>query len=195
MSFQYYFMTFGEKKNRVIIYHLKQPIEGGFAGMATSKRFSATPALVVDDSLLAEGIPGRLSATPGKPLVKVELTREMFYGIKQNRKIARVTLFHELGHYFHNHYQDGKLDTEEYLWDRYEAAKAGGVLQMEQEADLFAAEYLGTDYACDGLRELIEYTQRQAETGIVTDTEETELAIAELERRIELLKISQFLSS
>ena len=156
--------------------------------MAASKRFSATPALVVDDSLLAEGIPGRLSATPGKPLVKVELTREMFYGIKQNRKIARVTLFHELGHYFHNHYQDGKLDTEEYLWDRYEAAKAGGVLQLEQEADQFAAEYLGTEYTCEGLRELVAYTKEQYEKGIVTDEEETELSVAELERRIDLLK-------
>ncbi len=188
MSLQYNYMTFGYKKNRVIIYHLKQPIEKGFAGMAMSKRFPVTVALVVNEELLEDGISGRLSATPESPLIKVEMTREMFYGIKQNRKIARVTLFHELGHYFHNHHKDGKLDTEEYFQERYDAAKAGKVLQMEQEADLFAADYLGTEYTCEGLREVIDYTRKQAEAGIVTDEEETELAIEELERRIELLK-------
>lgn len=183
-------MTFGEKDKKITLGLLRKPRKDGLTGVVMSSLFSQNIAILVnDDALMEEGLgPGNLSVSEDGKFVSVVITSEIFHGIKRNTKLAGVTLFHELGHYFNDHSKDGRIDTEEYLQARYETAKEEDVFWMEQEADRFAAEYLGIEYTCEGLRELIEYTRAQAQKGIVTDTEETELSVAELERRIEILK-------
>ena len=188
MSFEYNTMTFGKKNSKLSVLHFKKPLGNGFAGMVTSKLFPQKIALVVED-IPAEEMNydfACLAASPGYESIRILMERDIFYGIKQNNKMARTILFHEIGHFIYNHLQNGMADMDAYDKERYSLSTAGKVMPQEVEADSFAAEYLGGDYVVDGLRMLIEETERRNDK-IGIDKDETIIVTDELLRRISIL--------
>ena len=173
-------MSFGDKKNRIKIVHLKKPMEKGLAGMVMAKFFKENIGIVVDRNE-ERGIDYSFaciaSSLDGK-VPRIILQDDFFYDIKRGSDEARTILFHEIGHYYYGDYKAGQTDDQ-----RLEALRNGEVLEMEIKADAFAASYLGFEKAIHGLQQLKESIIDQA-----VDDEAKAFAIEELEKRIALLQ-------
>ena len=188
MKLVYHTMSFGKKENRILLTHLKKPVRYGFAGMVSSRLFPQNVALIVSQQSNTEREYDLacLAIAPGSSSVRIEMDDSIFYGVKRGENLARTVLFHELGHYYHNHLKGGTMDISKYDTERFAKAASGEPIQQEVEADAFAAQYLGLNYVEEGLRSLIGVLRNHIDEGIFDD-ETGEMAVRELELRIEAL--------
>ena len=188
MRYKYNTMNFGKKKDRIIVLHFKKPIENGLAGMISSRSFSHNIGIVVPQKS-SEDLEcdfACLASSKEKDSFRVIMEEDIFYGIKRNNIMARTILFHELGHYYYKHLENGLGDTDTYDSKRLDLASQGEVLPEELEADAFATKYLGCEYVMTGLKMIIsEITQRYED--VAADPENLKTAIEELNRRIEFI--------
>ena len=179
----YQIMRFGKKERRIDVIHLRKPVEKGLAGMVTSSLFPKSVAIVVDprpiEDLEYEFM--CLSRNNGDGSAAVWMETEAFYGIKRGNKLARMALFHELGHYYYRHLNRSAEEKEAYDRARVAAVEMGQVIQEELDADQFAVDYLGKDCVIAGLLELkTEISNRIDEL----NDEDTVAALKELDYRI-----------
>ena len=173
-------MYFGKKRDRIRVVHMNKPINLGLAGMVTSKLFSNNIPIVVDETKMSELDAYLACFAVGREGVApcIYMDRELFYEMKRGSSMARMILFHELGHYVNGDINPG-YNEKIYEKEREELAQSGKVANAELLADAFAAKYLGKKIAVLGLIAL-------KEKGI-EEYGEDQLAIKELERRIEIL--------
>lgn len=151
---RYQSMHFGKKKNRISLIHMNKPLKGGLAGMVSSPLFDENIAIVVDEAPeeLRDYDFACLACGENGAAPRVMMTREVYYDIKRGEQYARMTLFHELGHYFN---KDLSVHKENRDSERTRLVSAGKVSQEETRADSFAIEYLGSKYVVDGLEQLM----------------------------------------
>lgn len=185
MNLTYNTMRFGKKGRKITILHLKKPVQKGLAGMITSKLFPQKIALVVDDKPCddLDYSFACLSYTPETAFAAIWIEENLFYGIKSGDKMARTTLFHELGHYYHKHFKNSKEEMDAYDEARSQMVETNQVIQPELDADQFAVDYLGLDYVIDGLTVLKSRLADRIECGAY-DSEAGDVAIKELSLRI-----------
>ena len=188
MDFNYNIMRFGKKGCKITVVHLRKPVTKGLAGMVMSSFFPQNISLVVDSHPVSDldYTFMCLSRNAGNESVSIWMEEDAFYGIKRGNAEARTALFHELGHYYHQHLKHGKEAMDAYDEARSASIDAGQVIREELEADLFAAEYLGRDYVIAGLSAL---KSRLDECILRGDYDEATgaAAIKELDLRIEAL--------
>jgi Zn-dependent peptidase ImmA (M78 family) len=114
------------------------------------------------------------------------MEEDIFYGIKHSDPFATTVLFHELGHFYHNHLENGIADMDIYDAQHLQDMCQGKVSQQELEANHFAASYLGTNVVIDSFKSLTEKIVQRYK-GSPDEWAEAKLAIAELNMRIEVL--------
>ena len=185
MKIAYNTMRFGKKNRMITVLHLRKPIAKGLAGIISSKLFPQQIALVADPRPVNDMDYSFicLSRNINSDSVSVWMEPEVFYGIKRGVALARTSLFHELGHYYHGHQKINHEDMDVYDEARTEAVESGQVIQQELDADQFAVEYLGKDFVIRGLRELAANTEERIKDGFY-DEETGTAAVKELELRI-----------
>lgn len=169
----------GEKELRIFL--LDVPIEQNAVGMVESERFSDRLALIVEDSPEEERNYSfaSLAYIKDSPAGVVYMENWVYQGLKRRGNTEIMILLHELGHYGHHH---RGTDAE-----RINLVRAGKVSIMEEQADDFAAEYLGYRAAADGLEQL----KQECEKRYVSeryDPEEVAVSLKELELRIMRLR-------
>ena len=183
MKFQV--MNFGKGEKRITLVHLNKPLQGGVAGMLTSRLFSEKIAIVVDDTPSAKRDYDFACLACGEngSFPRIKLMREIYYDIKRGLPYARMVLFHELGHYFYKHH----MNMNEYRDEkRKEFASNGKISKEEEEADLFAVEYLGSEVVTKGLEHMCELVKIEYDNC----EEAVSLILKELEERIKVCKNS-----
>lgn len=160
---KYQIIPFGKNENRIQFVHLKRPGRNGMAGMVISKLFKDKHiAIIVDDESTAYDYEfACLSLTTDKSVSAIKMYKSIFYGIKQGNPIARMVLFHELGHYYYGDLQGEKFDQEAYQSSREEAVKNGNVIEEELRADAFAVKYFGREYVMRALQMLRDRIQEK----------------------------------
>ena len=189
MKFNYQTMVFEKRDKRITILHLRKPIQYGLAGMASSKLFTQTIPLVIDDHTndsFAYDF-ACLAYSVDIDAVRILMDENIFYGFKRGEAMARTVLFHELGHYHHRHMKSSKEEAEAYDAKREQMVSEGKVIQNELDADAFAADYLGNAMVADGLTDLRTALMRNIDSGCC-DEETGNASIRELELRITILR-------
>ena len=186
MDLSFNTMRFGPKKQRIKIIHLRKPVTKGLAGMVMGKPFAQSISLVVDRRPRAEMDYNYmcLSHHADSKSIEIWMERDAFFGIKRGEPMARMSLFHELGHYYHKHLWETAEELSAYDKAREQAAKNGQVIQAELDADQFAADYLGRDYVIRGLSEMRAELVKECSC----DKEQHAIALKELDLRIESLQ-------
>ena len=160
---------------------MNKPIQYGLAGMVVSKLFDIKIPLIIDEKVLndSDAVIATLAVDQDRALPRIYMERELFYGLKRGEPMARMTVFHELGHFVHGDLPS-VFSSKEYDEDRINNAVSGDVLKAELDADAFAAAYLGTEMVIDGLVALKRL--------IVDEYGYDELPIQEIEQRIKRLE-------
>lgn len=177
MAYKYGIISYGNKKNKIRIIHLKKPNKNGFAGMVVSSLLSKKVALMVkDDCCDSDFHLGALGISTKDDIPVMYLERETFFDFKRGIAYSRVIVLHELGHYYNGDLID--LDFDEYQESRVDAAKKNRVLEAELKADAFAVSYVGKDTVVEGLSQIKEILLKGT-----LDVEHT-LAVAEIDNRI-----------
>ena len=177
-------MSFGKKKDRITIVHMNKPIRHGLVGMVVSKLFDVKIPLIIDEKALDDSgaVIASLAVDKDRTLPRIYMEREVFYGFKRGEPMARMTVFHELGHLVH-----GDLSSEfiskDYDEERKSIAETGDVLKVELDADAFAAEYLGTETVVAGLVAL--------KKKIIDEYGYDEIPLKEIEQRIKRLEMKK----
>ena len=173
-------MSFGKKKNRIDVFHLNKPWKNGLAGMITSNLFQETVGIVVDEVLLSknEADYACLGVSENGIAPRIVMTNDIFYDFKRGCPMARLVVFHELGHFIHGDLNES-FHTASYDAERINIASQGKVIDVEVEADDFAVKYLGVDMVLSGFSAL--YNQ-------VAQNEGAELALSEIKTRISIIK-------
>ena len=97
--------------------------------------------------------------------------------------MARFTILHELGHYFHQDIQR-QASMAEYDDRRVATVTAGNVIEEELRADAFAAGFLGIENSKKALAELRNCIQNIFDA----DDHNKQLALQELDLRIAALE-------
>ncbi len=160
MKFQ--IIPFGKGKNRILFIHLKRPMKNGFAGMVTSNIFKDERiAIMVDNENTVTDYDFAGLTLTKTGFSSINMDKEVFYGIKQGNPMARMILFHELGHYYYGDLQNKDFKQEEYQKRRENAIKNGGVVDEEVRADAFALNYLDLEYVTKALEILKEKIQEK----------------------------------
>ena len=125
-----------------------------------------------------------LSFNPKSCLYAVRMESEIFYGIKRGDPMARTTLLHELGHYYHKQLTGNAEESVRYDHERSRLAEEGSVSQREIDADDFAVLYLRQDYVVKGLEAIRQELLRRVDEGcyesVSTTFRELDLRIARL---------------
>lgn len=145
---KYQKMSFGKNKKRISLYHMNKPLSSGFVGMVTSNLFSENIAVIIDTSPENEYDFACLAWAQNGSVPRIKMTEEIYYDIKRGKPYARMILFHELGHYFHNDFLTQNEQSEE---ERFDLASQGRPNELEIRADSFAVEYLGVEIVAEGL--------------------------------------------
>ena len=143
-------MSFGKNKKRIFLYHMNKPISGGLVAMVTSNLFSDNIAVIIDNTPENERdydfaclAWAKNGSTP-----RIIMSEKVYYDIKRGKPYARMILFHELGHYFHN---DNLTQSKHSDEERFKLASQGIPNKVEIRADSFAVEYLGVEIVAEGL--------------------------------------------
>ena len=188
MDLSYNVMRFGPKKRRIKIVHLKKPVTKGLAGLIESNLFPQRIAMVVDSRPLEDLNYNYmcLNYIGGREHVEIWMERDAFFGIKRGEPMARMSLFHELGHHYLGHLKDDTEEMEAYDKARVQAVKTGQVIQAELDADQFAVDYLGRVYVIRGISDLRSVLASEE----VNNEEDKALALKELDLRIAKLQQS-----
>lgn len=189
MKRRYQYMSFTDGTTPVQIVHTRKPEQRGLAGMITSKAFPDRIALIADDQLLEvlNADFACLGAAASGNLYRLVMEREVFFDFKRGSAMARLIVFHELGHYVHGDLKKG-FTSESYDESRAKAAQGNTVLHMELAADQYAADYLGCDIAVKGLQELRAATEARWAGNEEIDQNELTVALSELDARIAALR-------
>lgn len=182
MSRRWRFMAFSNGADTIRFTYLKKPKTGmlGYAGIMESSLFDEI--IVVVDNRPEEDKQYDLACalqTGKNGYSGVILDRDIFTGFLQGSDMARMTVFHEIGHIYHKDVLR-HIGNEE----RKKIVEQGEVSIPELEADRFAADFLGTDTVINGLGDLRE--EAMALYG-ENHTEETDLVLQELKLRQVLL--------
>ena len=180
-------MYFGSKGDRIQVLHLRKPIRLGLAGMVSSKQFDDNIALVVDESGVIDFDFACLGYAADGTAPRILMTREIFYDFKRGSNMARMIVFHEIGHYCNKDHFNRAGSGEDANTARIQTVNSGGVDSKEVAADQYAARYLGTDAVVAGLREIRQEIQRRYGTGEY-DAESYNAAIKELDLRMKWIE-------
>ena len=182
-------MSFTDGTAPIQIVHTRKPGQYGLAGMITSKSFPDRIALIADDQLLEvlNADYACLGAAASGNLYRLVMEREIFFDFKRGSAMARLIVFHELGHYVHGDLKKG-LTSESYDESRAKAVQDNTVLQMELAADQYAADCLGRDVAVKGLQELRAATEARWAGNEEIDQKELAVSLSELDARIAALR-------
>lgn len=184
MKRKYITIPFGKKEKRVRIVLCRKTMAKGLAGLIQGKCLPHDLAILIDNTSpeKTEYLHAALVGS-GDMVFAVQLTPTVFHGIRQGDAMARVCLFHELGHFVCKHLEEPGFQTERYDAERYRLASEGKVIRQELEADAFAAKYLGCNVVADGLGEIRHMHEKSVDFGVYAP-EEIAIAMQELDNRI-----------
>ena len=188
MKRKYTILPFGEKEKRIRVVLCRKPMAQGLNGMVRGKSLPHDLAILVDRPYDAapEYLHAALVGT-ARMVIAIRMTPAVFHGIRGGDPMARTCLFHELGHFVHQHLKPPGFQTEAYDKERYRIALEGGVIQQELEADAFAADYLGTNVVVEGLSVIRSLHEKELNDGVHIP-EEVTVSMRELDFRIAALK-------
>ena len=186
MRKEYQTMYFGRKGDRIQVLHLRKPIRLGLAGMVSSKQFGSNIALVVADTGFMDFDFACLGYAAGGTAPRILMTREIFYDFKRGSNMARMIVFHEIGHYCNKDHFNRAGSGEEANAARIQAVSSGVVDSKEAAADHYAVRYLGKEAVVAGLREIRQELQHLYGTDEY-DAESYNAAITELDLRINVI--------
>ncbi len=181
-----YRFTYGKGDNSIEIICLGIPMEKGLVGMATSRLFRENIALVVDYDPV-EGLDydfACLAHYKSGDHYAVHMEETIYKGIKSQDAMALTTLFHELGHYYHNDFKNPDY-LKTYDEQRNLSVLHGIANDHELIADGFAVDYLGTEIVIKGLQDLKKATLERFDNEC--DPESFKLNQKELQYRIDAL--------
>ena len=176
----------GEKELR--IYLLPAPIEKNAVGMVDSSIFTDRIALVIDTRPEDDRTYDYacLTYVKGSNVGAVYMEDRIYQGLKIDGNMERMILLHELGHFYYHHQVNKATSTSQIDQIRLDAINAGQIYKDEEQADEFAAEFIGFQNAADGLEQLKKECAIKYGTGEYNPNE-VELSIKELEMRIQLI--------
>lgn len=185
----YHTENYGDGDNTIELLLMDEPMMVGdkaLVGMVTSSRFPKRVGLVLDQEADDErdyDFAALAIGAEDTPFVYME--QIVSDGLRAKSDESLSILFHELGHYHYGHRPKG---VEERYTERLSKLKEGNVLPTELAADGFAAEYLGVDVILSGFAVLRQHMAERYSEEAGYDPETIEMALAELDKRIENLK-------
>ena len=161
MSKKYTTMYFGKGKNKIGLCLERKISNCGYAGLVFSNGLQERIVLAVNDRKLESlGIRnGYITVDYDGSSPLIVLSTETFNGIKRGNINDRFLLLHEIGHYVCGHLAQCRSMENEFSY-RKAALQHNTVTTEELEADRFAAEYLGPEFAVLALQNHME--QRMA---------------------------------
>lgn len=152
-------MHFGSGEHELRIELLLEPEEYGLTGTIEGKILPGLLGIRLDETPQTERsyeVGALLKLKESKHAV-INLVPEILARLRDEDTFALFTVFHETGHYVHQHYLKRTGTAEENDEKRKAFIEAGSVHPDELEADAFAAAYLGTEKTITGLKALEQY--------------------------------------
>lgn len=185
MSRKWRYMIFRNGKRTIQISYTKRVKKGvlAYIGQAKSEMFGKIN-LVIDHREEASKVydlacSGCLPGDDGFSWILMD--EALFYGFLQGSALARMTVFHEIGHIVFGDYLH-PLQPEE----RKMFVLKGTVSEREIRADKSAANYLGSELVIKALEEMMIETKRKYPEEEYAD--DVDIVIQELALRIAELK-------
>jgi Zn-dependent peptidase ImmA (M78 family) len=136
--------------------------------------------ILSDDEVMKAGCVDAVTTVfPDKSVIYI--TADMIDALQEDGQVERFELYHELGHIHCGHYDTGLVDNGS-------EPDSERLSREEQEADSFAASYLGAEAAESALREMLRVRAQVDKRLGVNGTPVSVKAIRELRVRIENIK-------
>lgn len=166
---------FGDN-NEIEIILLKYPQEDGIFGMVNSKLLKDEMVGIhistEEESITIASL--YISSHNNQPMIAI--SQEVFNACKGLSSLLSTIVFHELGHYFYEHYKNISHN------DRIIAIKKQKIDKKETDADSFAVKYLGREVVIEGLRQI-----KNIASNLDVDAEDLEIHNKEIDLRIAFL--------
>lgn len=171
-----------KKEEKWITINLQStPGELGICGSISSTLFPYEISIVATDS--ADKLNFNFACigkAPTSEMAFMLLETPIYEKLKARNSMALFVVLHEIGHLASGDLNKAPEEKAECYEARTSLLERGIVSRYEIEADSFAAYFMGRKPATNGLRELREM--------IPTQRKDTQMVLAELDRRIEILE-------
>ncbi len=182
LGLNYTHNTYSNGESEIAIVVFDKPYESNIIGFAMSELFeSMIPFVLVETD--ADTIDfASLGCAEGGKHPRISFDKEYYADLQTLTDEVATIIFHELGHLNNGDLTNGNFNFETYHTERTQVADAQGVLPMELKADDFAVAFLGREVVVAGLAVI------KKKTEVYVGYENLEIAVCELEKRIQRLQ-------